>query len=515
MRQMHNALDAAQWLRTQVTGELRTDSRKVQPGDGFIAWPGAATDGRRYLSQALAQGATACLLEEEGHAPWLNSLPVGTLGTERLAVMPGLKAQTGLVADAYYEHPSQLLSVLAVTGTNGKTSTAWWLAQALSSPVLEQACGLIGTLGVGLLPELVSTGMTTPDPVLMQRQFRLFAEGGATHCAIEASSIGLAERRLDGTHIRVAVFTNFTQDHLDYHGDMACYWAAKEALFDWPGLQAAVINIDDAQGALLAQGLQGRALDVWTCSRRGPARLQARALPGTDGLAFEVMEGGAVQTLHTGLMGDYNIDNLLGVLGSLRALGVDLAKAVQACSHLTAVPGRMQRVQIDQAQGLAAQVEQDLPWVVVDYAHTPDAVSHALMALRSQATARGGRLWCVLGCGGDRDALKRPLMAAAAEAAADQVVLTSDNPRSESPEAILAAMVAGLSHPQQAHVQSDRALAIAQVVSQAAAKDVVLVAGKGHEAEQEIMGVRHPFSDVAQARQALQRRAAQCQGAAA
>jgi len=212
-----------------------------------------------------------------------------------------------------------------------------------------------------------------------------------------------------------------------------------------------------------------------------------------------------VQTLHTGLMGDYNIDNLLGVIGSLRALGFDLAQAVQACGHLSAVPGRMQRVPADE----------DLPLVVVDYAHTPDAVSHALRALRSQAAARGGRLWCVLGCGGDRDALKRPLMAAAAEASADQLVLTSDNPRSESPEAILAAMVSGLSRPEQARIQVDRALAIAEVVAHAAAQDVVLVAGKGHETEQDIMGVRHPFSDVEQAQTALQQRAAQGQGAVA
>jgi UDP-N-acetylmuramoyl-L-alanyl-D-glutamate--2,6-diaminopimelate ligase len=336
----------------------------------------------------------------------------------------------------------------------------------------------------------------------------LFTDSGVTHCAIEASSIGLAEHRLDGTHIRVAVFTNFTQDHLDYHGDMASYWAAKRALFAGSGLQAAVINTDDAHGASLAQDLAGGALDVWTCSRQGPARLQARALRSADGLAFEVIEGAEVQTLHTGLMGDYNIDNLLGVMGSLRALGVSLVDAVLACEHLTAVPGRMQRVQSNASQ-------HDLPLVVVDYAHTPDAVTHALGALRSQATVRGGRLWCVLGCGGDRDASKRPLMAEAAETAADQVVLTSDNPRSESPEAIVAAMVAGLRRPQSARIQLDRALAIAEVVVQAAAQDVVLVAGKGHESEQEIQGVRHPFSDVLQVQAALQQRAAHRQGVSA
>jgi len=408
------------------------------------------------------------------------------------------------VADAYYEHPSRALQVLAVTGTNGKTSTAWWLAQALSSPVLQKVCGLVGTLGVGRLPHLITTGMTTPDPVLLQRQFQQFAGDGVTHCAIEASSIGLAEHRLDGTHIRVAVFTNFTQDHLDYHGDMASYWSAKAALFAWLGLQAAVINIDDAQGALLAQQLQSGSLDVWTCSRRGPARLQARALPSGQGLAFDVIEGDTVQTLHTDLIGDYNMDNLLGVIGSLRALGVDLVQAVQACAQLTAVPGRMERVSFDVS---GAQADLTSPLVVVDYAHTPDAITQALAALRSQARLRGGRLWCVLGCGGDRDASKRPLMAAAAEAAADQLVLTSDNPRSESPETIVAAMVQGLSRPASARIQLDRALAIEEAVAQAAAQDIVLLAGKGHESEQEILGVRHPFSDVAQAQTALQQRA--------
>lgn len=514
MQTLHSTSDAAAWLRQRVTGVLCTDSRRVQPGDAFIAWPGAATDGRRFLGQALAQGARACLMEEDGHAPWLAALPPEAID-DRLACMPQLKAQTGGVADAYYEQPTQALRVLAVTGTNGKTSTAWWLAQALSSPALGQACGLIGTLGMGRLPDLVSTGMTTPDPVLMQQQFRALVDAGASHCAIEASSIGLAEHRLNGTRIQVAVFTNFTQDHLDYHGDMDHYWSAKAALFNWPGLRAAVINIDDAHGQLLARQLQGGALDVWTCSQRGDARLMARALPCAQGLAFEVTEGRHRQTLHTALMGDYNIDNLLGVIGSLRALGFDLAQAVQACAHLSSVPGRMQRVWASPEQRQDAEADRAVPAVVVDYAHTPDAVAHALTALRTQANLRGGRLWCVLGCGGDRDASKRPLMAAAAEAAADQVVLTSDNPRSESPDAILAAMVQGLRRPQQACLQPDRALAIAQVLAQAAAQDVVLVAGKGHETEQEIMGVRHPFSDVEQVRRALRWRAAQGQGAVA
>ena len=501
MKILQSPLDAARWLRQRVTGELRTDSRLVQPGDAFIAWPGAATDGRLYLKDALAQGACACVLAQEGSEPWqaLSAQDVAEHKLERLACMSDLKAQTGLVADAYYEHPSDELNVLAVTGTNGKTSTTWWLAQALSSPVLRSPCGLVGTLGVGQLPHLSSTGMTTPDPVLLQRQFRAFADAGLQHCAIEASSIGLAEHRLDGTRIRVAVFTNFTQDHLDYHGSMDAYWLAKEALFNWPGLQSAVINVDDPQGARLAKQMLTRGLDVWSCSRRGAARLQARQLDSAEGMAFDVIEGDQVIALRTALIGDYNMDNLLGVIGSLRALGFALADAVQACTYLTAVPGRMQRV---------ATLKTDAPMTVVDYAHTPDAIEKALSALRSLAQQRGGRLWCLLGCGGDRDPGKRPRMAAAAEAFADAVVLTSDNPRSESPQAIVAAMVQGLQHPEKVTIDTDRASAIHALIDQADSHDVVLVAGKGHETYQEIQGVRHAFSDVEHVQAALQRRAA-------
>jgi UDP-N-acetylmuramoyl-L-alanyl-D-glutamate--2,6-diaminopimelate ligase len=499
MRVLQNPVEAARWLRQRVAGELRTDSRLVQPGDAFIAWPGAATDGRMYLESALQQGAAACVLAQEGAEPWqeLSDADQAEHKLERLACMAGLKAQTGLVADAYYEQPSQELDVLAVTGTNGKTSTTWWLAQALSSPVLRSPSGLVGTLGVGQLPHLSFTGMTTPDPVLLQRQFREFADAGLKYCAIEASSIGLSERRLDRTRIRVAVFTNFTQDHLDYHGSMADYWAAKEALFSWPGLQAAVINVDDAQGEQLAAQLQTRGVAVWSCSRRGTARLQACQIESSEGIAFDVVEGRQNITLSTSLIGDYNIDNLLGVIGSLRALGFSLEEAVQSCTYLTAVPGRMQRV---------ASLKTDAPMVVVDYAHTPDAIDKALASLRSLATQRGGRLWCLLGCGGDRDPGKRPLMAAVAEANADGVVLTSDNPRTESPETILAQMIQGLQQVEKVVVEPDRSLAIQALMERVSVEDVVLVAGKGHETYQEIQGVRHVFSDVEHVQAALHRR---------
>jgi UDP-N-acetylmuramyl-tripeptide synthetase len=494
MQMLHNAPEAAQWLRARVTGELRTDSRLVQAGDGFIAWPGAATDGRQYLAQALQKGAAACLLEAQGHEMWVGGLNEDL--QKVLATLPELKSQTGLVADAYYEKPSQALSVMAVTGTNGKTSTAWWLAQALTSPVLKQTCGLVGTLGVGVLPHLETTGLTTPDPVLMQALFKDFVDAGVHFCAIEASSIGLAEHRLDGTCIRTAIFTNFTQDHLDYHGSMAAYWEAKQGLFEWNGLQAAVINIDDAQGALLAQALKNSKLDVWTCSRQGAARLQARMQPDLQGLSFDVVEGAECIRLETALIGDYNVDNLLGVIAALRSVNVSLAQAVRACQHLSAVPGRMELVSMDGT----------VPLALVDYAHTPDAVTKALTALQSIARRRGGQLWCVIGCAGDRDPGKRPLMAAAAQALADHVVLTSDNPRTESPQVILDQMVAGLTDPAAAQVVIDRAEAIALAVSRAQAADVVLVAGKGHEDYQEVHGVRLPFSDKQQLLAALHAR---------
>ncbi len=497
MIELQTPQQAAQWLRQHVTGELRTDSRRVQPGDGFIAWPGAATDGRQYMARAFEQGASVCLMQREGSEPWQGLQP-----SERVAALPQLRQRTGLVADAYYEQPTRALGVMAVTGTNGKTSTACWLAQALANPAIGQRCGVVGTLGVGLWPSLNYTGMTTPDPVLLQSSFRQMLEAGAQLCVIEASSIGIAEHRLDGTRIRTAVCTNFTQDHLDYHGSMQAYWAAKRQLFAWEGLQAAIVNIDDPQGRQLATELADAGLDLWTCSRQHEARLRAWPLPSREGLSFEVREGDALCRIDTTLTGDYNIDNLLGVIGALRAQGVPLAQIALACAQLESVPGRMQR--IVPATGAAA-----LPVAVVDYAHTPDALTQALLALKPLARERGGRLWCVFGCGGDRDPIKRPLMACAAETLADRLVLTSDNPRSESVATILAQMCAGLRQPQAATVLEDRAAAIALAVQQADAADVVLVAGKGHETTQEIAGVFQPFSDVEQLRTAMAERSKQ------
>jgi UDP-N-acetylmuramoyl-L-alanyl-D-glutamate--2,6-diaminopimelate ligase len=471
------------WLRARAPqGQLRTDSRHVQPGDIFIAWPGAAVDGRAFVAQALAHGAAACLVEHDGSADF-------AFADARIASFTGLKAITGSLAAQWLGHPAQALRIVAVTGTNGKTSTAWWLAHALPR------CAMVGTLGVGLPPHFTSTGMTTPDPVLLQTEFAKFIAAGAEFAAIEASSIGIVEHRLAGTAIDTAVFTNFTQDHLDYHGSMDAYWQAKAQLFDWPGLRVAVVNVDDAQGRALAQTLALRcALEVWTVGLQHPARLMAVDIAHTaQGMAFTVVEGQQRQPMQTALIGQYNISNLLGVLATLRGQGHSLAQAVAACASLQPVPGRMQQI---------AVVGQ--PLVAIDYAHTPDALVQALAALRPLAQARGGRLCCVFGCGGNRDARKRPLMGAAAEQGADQVLVTSDNPRLEDPQAIVADILAGM-RPQTPY-ELDRAAAIAQAIAQADARDVVLLAGKGHEDYQDAQGHKRPFSDYHEAARAVQAR---------
>jgi UDP-N-acetylmuramyl-tripeptide synthetase len=492
--QLHTPEQAAGWLRERVTGSLRTDSRKLAKGDGFIAWPGAATDGRKFVGAALAADATACLVEQEGAAAY-------GFEDEKVAEYAGLKAATGPIAAAYFKQPSRQLRISAVTGTNGKTSTAWWLAQALGR--LGRKCGLIGTLGIGEPGAMVSNGLTTPDPVLLQRELRRFVDEGFVACALEASSIGVVEHRLDATAIEVAIFTNFTQDHLDYHASMQDYWEAKAMLFAWPGLKSAVINIDDAKGAELNDSLAGSGLDLWTVSCVEPARLQARKIEhGVDALRFEVAEGAESHTLAVQLVGQYNVSNLLGVLAALRAMGVPLADAVNACAGLLPVPGRTETLAVT-----------GRPLVVIDYAHTPDALEKVLLALRPAAARRGGQLWCVFGCGGDRDATKRPLMAAVAEKNADQVVVTSDNPRSENPLAIICQVLLGLSHRDAVHVQADRAAAITHALSLAGPEDVVLLAGKGHESFQEVGGVKLPFSDREHAQAALDALASPRQGA--
>ena len=493
-----------------LTG-LAVDSRDLRPGYLFAALPGTKVHGATFVATALEMGATAILTDPEG-----AQIAAPVLATQDAALVVAEDPRATLSAAAALWFGAQPATMVAVTGTNGKTSATWWLAQALNAmklsaegEALAPRCAIVGTLGVGQPPHLMSTGMTTPDPVLLQAKFRKFVAAGISHCAIEASSIGLAEQRLAGTHIQLAMLTNFTQDHLDYHGSMAAYWQAKQALFAWPKLEIAVINVDDVQGAKLAVDLSQRvltdasaqALDLWTCSSQGQeARLQARHLTrNLTGLAFDVIEGQESVHLQTSLMGDYNVDNMLGVIAALRALKYDLVQIVQICAQLKAVPGRMEKVA--GVEGL------ELPLTVVDYAHTPDAVTQTLLALKPLADALGSQLWCVLGCGGDRDASKRPLMAAAAESVAHHLVLTSDNPRSELPDQIVQDMRQGLQAPDKAHQELDRAKAIFQTIMQAGQHDVILIAGKGHEDTQEIAGVKYPFDDRLHAHEALVKRA--------
>lgn len=576
MQHLGSSTAAAAWLHARGVRALRTDHRQVRPGDAFLAWPGRRHDARAHTASALAAGAAACLIEAQGlgaEGPGRAALAALTKkvpeaegagegaregageGEGRMAALTDLKREAGEVADTFLGHPSRALDVVAVTGTNGKTSTTWWVAQALGA--LGRGCGVVGTLGVRgpgtNLHDLEPAGLTTPDAVALQTAFRRFVDAGLSACAIEASSIGITEHRLAGTSLAVAAFTNLTQDHLDYHGTMVAYGAAKRALFDMPGLRAAVLNVDDAHGRAWAAELQNRrgpqALAVWRVSASAPGEpAPGMAEPGaaasprlwvrqvrhtTEGLEMMLCEherqgeregagatpgatgggvAGAAVSVHavrTSLIGGFNVENLLVVAGCLRALGIPLAEVARALATLTPVPGRLQRVAAVATVGDGPQ-----PAVVVDYAHTPDALDKALQALAPLAQARGGQLWCVFGCGGDRDASKRPLMGQAAVRGAAHVVVTSDNPRSEDPARILAQVMAGARQSQAAAATcslqaiEDRREAIVHAVRQAAPEDVVLIAGKGHEQTQEIAGVKHPFCDVAEATAALQARPA-------
>lgn len=459
------------------------DSRRVQPGDLFLAWPGAALDGRRFIADAVAKGAAAVCFEAAG-------AEVPALSVPSLAV-PNLASLAGNLADAVYGQPSEKLWLCGITGTNGKTSVSQWIAQALSGA--GRSCAVIGTLGNGFVDQLEASPNTTPDAVTLHRDLARFAAAGAQACAMEVSSIGLHQGRVNGARFRCAVFTNLSRDHLDYHVDMEAYGEAKRLLFERQGLEAAVINLDDPYGRDLARRLQGRVLTLgYTLGDEAGADrvLRADNLTMTaTGQRFSV-EG---QVVNAALLGRFNTSNLLAVMGALLAAGLSPAEAAAALARLRPPPGRMQCLGGEKT-----------PLVVVDYAHTPDALDNALSTLRETALARGGRLLCLFGCGGDRDPGKRPLMGAVAERLADAVMLTSDNPRSESPEAILSAVRAGMGGEPQ--IEIDRGRAIARVIAEAAPEDVVLLAGKGHEPYQEIAGQRLPFSDLEQAAQALEKR---------
>jgi UDP-N-acetylmuramoyl-L-alanyl-D-glutamate--2,6-diaminopimelate ligase len=504
----HSLHAICEWIRGAAPGaELASDSRRIRRGDVFFAYPGEAADGRRFIGAAIENGAAAVVYEArdgEGDFVWDDAWTVPH------RAVAALKANAGPVAHAYYGKSHAGMFTVGVTGTNGKTSCALWTAQALAS--LGETAAVIGTLGVGLVrdraePEFDTTGYTTPDAVLLAAELAKLEKAGAGSLAIEVSSIGLVENRTVGMHFDVALFTNLTRDHLDYHGDMASYEAAKLQLFEWPGLRTAVVNLDDLAGVRIVRHLRGKFPQVAVIgytlrgeaeqpALEGVAILRASSLRSRPaGAEFLVETPQGSMQARTRLVGHFNVSNALAVLGALLAKGVDLRAAVGAIESLVPAPGRMQQVG-----------GQDAPLVVIDYAHTPDALEKTLEALRQVARERGGKLWCVFGCGGDRDPGKRPQMGRIAQMA-DQVVVTSDNPRSEEPRAIIEQVVAGMD-PTGAPWQAieDRAAAILSAVKHAAKPDVILLAGKGHEPYQEIKGRKTPFSDADHAALALSAR---------
>ncbi len=486
-------VEAGRWLRGQLaaSAELSADSREIGPGDGFLAMPGERHDGRNFIAQATARGAAAVAWDPVGDARPEIAVPA--------IAVPGLRRDAGLVAAEFYGQPSSRLRVVAVTGTNGKTSCSQWIARGWASA--GRRAGVVGTLGPAAFgveeDGFAAPSLTTPDAVSMQRLLAAFRRAAVDVVAIEASSIGIEQRRLAGTRIEVAVHTNLTRDHLDYHGDMASYVAAKRRLFAEAGARAAVVNGGDEHGAEMLEAFARPedAIVYGEAPLRVPAgarRLEAvRVVERGESLDLVVDGDWGRFEVRLGLLGRFNAANALAVAGAWLALGLGRDEVVAALARLEPVAGRMQMLRIEGA-----------PLVVVDYAHTPDAIAQALAALRPVARARGGELACVLGAGGDRDPGKRPLMGRAAQAGADRVVITSDNPRSESPQAIADAIRAGMTVDPWL-VELDRATAIRLAIAAADPDDVVLVAGKGHEAYQEIAGVRHRFSDVEVASAAL------------
>ncbi len=472
---------------------LTSDSRRAAPAAAFFAWPGAAADGRRHIAQAIERGCAAVVWESREFA-WNGSWRIPNAGISEL------KAQAGFLAHAFYGRPSESLWMCGVTGTNGKTSCSQWLAALLARR--NEKAAVIGTLGAGFPANLIAMENTTPDALEVHRLLSEFKSAGASAVAMEASSHGLDQGRVNGVAFDCALFTNLTHDHLDYHGTMAAYGEAKARLFDTPALESAVLNLDDPFGARLAGRVAARG--VRTIGYGLAHATAARDVVDDFVLARDIRIEGAVT--HVALqsswgaadaainqIGYFNVANALGVLGCLLAHGVPLHDAAALLEDLPPVPGRMQKIAEQPGR----------PLVVVDYAHTPDALDKVTRALRPVAQSRGGRLVVVFGAGGDRDADKRPLMGAIVSRLADRVVLTSDNPRGEDPAAILKAVRRGVSGD--CITELDRETAIASAIEASAAADVVLIAGKGHEEYQEIAGARLPFSDARVAAAALGR----------
>jgi UDP-N-acetylmuramoyl-L-alanyl-D-glutamate--2,6-diaminopimelate ligase len=479
---LHGIADA-QGAGDIVVSGLALDSRRVRAGDAFFALRGTRGHGIEFAAGAVAQGARVVLAEAPATSATTLGVPV--IWIDRL------HAQVGEIAARYYGRPSQALQVVGVTGTNGKTSTVQLIAQALHH--LGHSPATIGTLGAGLHGQVEEGERTTPDAIHVQELLASFRTQGATHVAMEVSSHALEQGRVGAVAFGTAVFTNLTRDHLDYHGSMEAYGDAKAKLFAWPTLTHAAINVDDAFGRELLDRTPGHVRKL-RVSAAGDLASDIRAsniLTSAEGLRFELHTPWGSRPVQTHLIGRFNVDNLLAVVAVLGALGESFERIVEAVSALHPVNGRMSRLGGHHGQ----------PLVVVDYAHTPDALEQSLHAVRAHCE---GRLICVFGCGGERDAGKRPLMGAIAERLADLAIITDDNPRGEDGDAIVAQIVAGLMHPEQAHVQRNRALAITEALHMAKPGDVVLIAGKGHETYQEGAHGKRPFDDLAVARAALE-----------
>jgi len=487
------------WKAIEALGikRLTNDSRAVRPGDTFVAYPGASRDGRDYIAQAIANGAANALWELAGFG-WNREWRVPNVG------VCNLRRHAGEIASRFHGRPSSRLRVIGVTGTNGKTTCSHWIAQALERA--GRRCAVIGTLGYGLRAPFAPIANTTPDALWLHAQLAEFARRGAQAVAMEVSSIGLDQDRVAGVEFDVALFTNLTRDHLEYHRTMRRYREAKAKLLAWQTLKHAVVNLDDNFGAELARRIRRPGLKVigygFGAARGVQATLVtgANLVTGARGFGFDVKTPWGSARMASPVLGRHNAYNLLGTLAVLLASGVPLKKAVSALAAVKPVPGRLQ------AFGGGAK-----PLVVVDYAHTPDALKQALTTLReflasnsSPITHHSSRLICVFGCGGDRDRGKRPQMGRVAARLADRVVVTSDNPRGENPRDIIEDIVAGArGAADDIEIEANRRAAILNAVAGARRGDVVLIAGKGHEAYQEIRGARHPFSDAAVAREAL------------
>jgi UDP-N-acetylmuramoyl-L-alanyl-D-glutamate--2,6-diaminopimelate ligase len=468
-------------LQESMLTDISMDSRRVTAGCLFLALAKNPADRERHLHQALDKGAFAVLIDAT--LP-LTATESAMLAEEVVAAYPvnDLAQQAGFIAARFYENPSEHMTVIAVTGTNGKTSVSQFIAQALEG--CGQPCGVIGTMGAGRVSDLELTGMTTPDPVSVQRLLAGFELEGCRYVVMEASSHALVQGRLNSIDVNVAVFTNLSRDHLDYHKTMEAYGAAKRRLFEMGSVSQAVINVDDAFGQELAQHLRSD-MSLLSYSSNNSADIYADKIDcHRGGVAFELSIHNDKLGMMLPVMGRFNVDNLLATVAVLNSLGFDNEATCDALQHCHAVAGRME------AHGVQGQ-----PCVVIDYAHTPDALEQALKTLRSHLPAQG-QLWCVFGCGGDRDKGKRPLMGQVAETEADIVIITDDNPRSEDHQTIVNDILAGCQQPEIIRVELDRKAAIQYAVSHASPNDIVLVAGKGHEAYQEIEQVKYPFSDT-------------------